>query len=97
MAETICALPEGGRTARLLLHAQRSMLLDRIGVGVKDGLEDVGDELLHLLGSAAHKVFGHQTGHDLLFGQAKGRVCGDAVSLAMKGSSAIRRLRMTLG
>ena len=114
------------------------MLLHSIRIRVENGLEDVGNELLHLLGSAAHEVFGHKARCDFLFGQAKGGVSGDTVyhivgqalfldllaggdgvlaqalvqlltvaalstacimmfSLAMKGSSAIRRLRMTFG
>ena len=56
----------------LLSDAQGGVLLHILGVSIEDGLQDVGDELLHLLGCTAHKVFGHQTGHDLLLGQAKG-------------------------
>ena len=36
--------------------AQGCVLLHGIGVGVKDGLQHVGDELLHLLGCTAHFV-----------------------------------------
>ena len=59
--------------------AQTRVLLHSIGVGVKNGLEDVSDELVHLLGCTAHKILRHQTGHDLLFGQAKGGVRRNAV------------------
>ena len=48
------------------------MLFHILGVSIEDGLQDVGDELLHLLGCTAHKVLRHQPCHDLLAGQAKG-------------------------
>ena len=55
------------------------MLLHSIRIRVENGLEDVGNELLHLLGSAAHEVFGHKARCDLLLGQAKGGVSSDTV------------------
>ena len=63
----------------LLSDAQGGVLFHILGVSVEDRLQDVGDELLHLLGCTAHKVLRHQPRHDLLAGQAKGRVCGNAV------------------
>ena len=50
------------------------MLLHGIGVGIEDGLEHIGDELLHLLRCTAHKVLRHKARHDLLAGQAKGKM-----------------------
>ena len=63
----------------LLSDAQGGVLFHILGVSVEDRLQDVGDELLHLLGCTAHKVLRHKARHDLLFGQAKGRVGSDAV------------------
>ena len=63
----------------LLSDAQGGVLLHILGVSIEDGLQNVGDELLHLLGCTAHKILRHQTGHDLLFGQAKGGVRRNAV------------------
>ena len=39
------------------------MLLHGIGVGIEDGLEHIGDELLHLLRCTAHKVLRHKARH----------------------------------
>ena len=55
------------------------MLLHGIGVSIEDGLEHIGDELLHLLRCTAHKVLRHKARHDLLAGQAKGRVGSNTV------------------
>ena len=40
--------------------AQGSVLFHILGVSIEDGLQDVGDELLHLLGCTAHKVLRHK-------------------------------------